>query len=57
MNDNPKNDGPKFNPVWLAVGIGVGTAIGVALKNIAVGIGVGAAIGIGLAFAIPGGKK
>jgi hypothetical protein len=57
MNDDPKNGGSKFNPVWLAVGIGVGTAIGVALKNIAVGISVGAAIGIGLAFVVPAAKR
>jgi hypothetical protein len=57
VNDNSKNEGAKCNPVWLAVGMGVGTAIGVALKNIAVGISVGAAIGIGPSFALPAGKK
>jgi len=31
---------------WLALGVGVGVAIGVALKDIAVGVGVGAAVGL-----------
>lgn len=29
-----------------AIGIGIGTAIGVAIDNIAVGIGIGAALGV-----------
>ena len=39
--------------MWLAVGVGIGTAIGAALKNVAIGIGVGVAIGASLAFAMP----
>jgi hypothetical protein len=33
---------------WVAIGIGVGTALGVATGSLAVGIGVGAALGLAL---------
>lgn len=36
---------------YLAIGIGAGTAIGVALDNIGLGIGIGLAIGIALGAA------
>ena len=39
-------DKRKFNPgAWMAIGIGVGTAIGVAMDNLAVGVGLGAGLG------------
>jgi hypothetical protein len=56
MSENPPGKTSKFNATWLAVGIGVGTAIGVALKNVPVGIGAGTAIGIALALTVPGKK-
>jgi len=31
---------------WLAIGVGVGCALGVALGNIATGVGVGIAVGL-----------
>jgi MFS superfamily sulfate permease-like transporter len=40
---------------WLALGIGVGTALGVALHNLAVGVGLGTAIGI--LFSVIRGRK
>ena len=57
MNDKPKNDGMKFNPVWIGAGTAIGTAIGVSMKNIGVGVAIGVAIGVVLAFAIPTPKK
>jgi hypothetical protein len=36
----------KMLGVWTALGVGVGAAISVALKNIAIGVGVGAALGV-----------
>ena len=44
-----------ISPPWLALGIGVGTALGVALHNIAVGVGLGTALGV--VCATIGGKK
>ncbi len=40
--------------IWLAVGIGIGAAIGVATNHNAVGCGVGTALGAGLATAFAG---
>ena len=55
---NEKTPGGRdFNSVWLALGVGVGTALGVALKNIAIGVGIGAALGVCLAVVIPINKK
>ena len=43
----------KFNPgAWMAIGIGIGTAVGVATDNLAIGVGLGAALGaLMMAFA------
>ena len=46
-------DSRKFNPgAWMAIGIGVGTAIGVAMGNLAIGVGLGAALGALLMAAV-----
>ncbi|GGE19576.1 hypothetical protein GCM10011360_05400 [Primorskyibacter flagellatus] len=37
---------------WIAVGIGIGTAFGVAMDNIGAGIAVGAGIGAALELAL-----
>lgn len=50
-------DGRKFNPGgWMAIGIGVGAAIGVAMDTLAVGVGLGAALGA-LMMAIAGKRR
>lgn len=53
MSEEPKIQPPKFNAMWLAVGVGVGTAIGVATKSLALGVGIGTAIGVSLAVTMP----
>ena len=57
MSDKPDTNKQKipFNTPMLAVGIGIGAALGVALSNVALGVGVGVAIGVGLA--LTGGGK
>lgn len=54
MSEKSPSAGRKFNGVWLALGVAIGTAVGVAIKNLAIGVGVGAVIGVGLAFALRG---
>jgi len=46
MSSDPKKGGANFNVVWLAVGIGIGTAIGAGIRNVGVGIALGTAIGM-----------
>jgi hypothetical protein len=53
-NNDAQKSGPPINGAWLAIGVGVGAAIGVAMGNIAVGVGVGAAIGAALSVAMKG---
>lgn len=45
-NKVPQRSCNNPNLAWLAVGIGIGTAIGVATKNIGLGIGLGVATGL-----------
>lgn len=42
---------------WIAIGAGIGTAIGVALGNLAIGIAIGAGIGTAIGFASMNQKK
>jgi hypothetical protein len=53
MNEKSPDEGGKFNAIWLVLGVGVGTGIGIVTKNLAIGPGVGAAIGMILAIVIP----
>ena len=57
MSSDPKKGGANFNVVWLAVGIGIGTAIGAGIRNVGVGIALGTAIGMSFACAIPAKKR
>jgi hypothetical protein len=57
MNEKTPGHGRDFNSVWLALGVGAGTALGVAFKNIAIGVGIGAALGVCLAVVIPSKRK
>jgi hypothetical protein len=59
MNLSPDSQTkPKYpiNAPWLALGIGVGTALGVVFHNIAVGVSLGTVFGILGATLIPGKK-
>lgn len=38
----------KGQPAWLALCVGIGTALGVAFDNLAMGVGLGAGIGAAL---------
>ena len=47
----PREVPPLFG-AYLAIGIGMGTAIGVAIDNIALGIGIGVAFGVAMGFVV-----
>ena len=36
--------------IYIALGAGIGTALGVAMNNIGVGVGIGAGIGLAIGF-------
>jgi hypothetical protein len=42
----PQKTEQPLDGAWLAVGIGVGTALGVAFDNLAVGLGLGVTFGL-----------
>ncbi len=42
---------------WIAIGAGVGTAMGVALDNIGIGIAIGAGVGTALWAGMQAGNK
>jgi len=46
--DNPKKETKQEGVSYLAIGIGLGVALGAAMNNLAIGIAVGVAIGAGL---------
>jgi hypothetical protein len=51
LRQNPSPESPQKSKLvisapWLALGLGVGTALGVVFHNIAVGVGLGTALGI-----------
>ena len=47
-DDKKKNDGKWNQGTGIAMGVAIGTGIGVALNNIGIGIAIGVAIGAGL---------
>ena len=47
-NETPQPERNKPHLPWIAMGVGAGTAIGVALKNISIGVAIGAALGLAL---------
>lgn len=47
---------PGFNPAGIAIGIPLGTAIGVSMDNLALGLGLGTSMGVALAFALGAGN-
>jgi hypothetical protein len=52
-----RNNAEKYLGLWVAVGIGMGTALGVALHNLGVWIGVGAAFGVAIGSSLNFRKK
>jgi len=42
---------------WIAIGAGIGTALGIAFNNFGVGIGIGIGLGIAISSVINIGKK
>lgn len=55
MSDKNNNDKKDLNSNekktnYLAVGIALGTAVGVALKNIGLGLAIGVAVGAGIIY-------
>lgn len=44
MNNRAKTHRPAA--LWLPVGVGIGSALGIAMGNLAVGVGIGAALGL-----------
>jgi ABC-type nitrate/sulfonate/bicarbonate transport system permease component len=53
MNQKSPRRRSEFNATWLAVGIVLGTAVGVSMDNLTIGVGIGVAVGVILAFVIP----
>jgi hypothetical protein len=49
MSEQPSNDRPKFNVVWIGLGVAIGAAVGGATNNLPLGVGIGIAIGVALA--------
>jgi len=43
----------RFNPAWIAVGAGVGVALGAALHDLGLWIAVGTAVSVAMAQALP----
>jgi F0F1-type ATP synthase membrane subunit c/vacuolar-type H+-ATPase subunit K len=43
--DESNKRAQKIDGSWLVIGVGLGSAMGVALKNIALGVGIGIAVG------------
>lgn len=46
-------------PIWLALGVGIGTSLGVAMDNLALGVAIGttAGVAIGSALSIVGSRS
>jgi hypothetical protein len=44
--NTPPQKAPSVNSGWLAIGVGVGTAIGAATDNLAIGVALGTAFGL-----------
>lgn len=54
--DSRRTESPlHFNPAGLAIGVGAGVALGVALDNIGVGIAIG--VGVGMVFSLALSRK
>jgi hypothetical protein len=52
MRDSPSKKGRKFMAKWICYGVAIGCGIGVAIGNVALGIGPGGAIGVAIGRSI-----
>ena len=56
-NDQRPGGDTNSRPIWIAVGVAVGSGVGVAIDNIALGVGIGIALGAVGAILSQRGKK
>lgn len=52
ISKDPNKKRPQINPSWLAVGIAIGTALGIALHNLGLWLSLGVVFGVILGASI-----